>query len=203
MDLNHKAIAEALAAISEQFDILAGCFRNGGSDSSGAGVDGAAGGKKRPPAKKTAAPAADDTDYDELRDQTRAKLQELLEAKGKEVMVAALESVGAGKLADVDDTQLQELHDKAQEFIDAEEEEEETPPPAKKGRAKKAAAPAVTLEQLQEAARALIEADKAAYMKLAKKHGKPSEMDESGYAAALAAFQEAMPAEEEGDDDLI
>lgn len=199
--LNNAAIAAALSLIAEQFEVIAGSFRSGGSDSSGAGVNGGAGGKKRgAPAKKVV--AADDVDYDELRDQTRAKLQELLEAKGKEVMVSALESVGAGKLADVDDTQLQELHDKAQELIDA--EEEEAPAPAKKPRGKKAAAPAVTLEQLQEAARALIEADKAAYVKLTKKHGKPSEMDESGYAAALAAYQEAMPPEEEaGDDDLL
>lgn len=197
--VNGQKVAEALDTIAEQFGVLAALFRNSVGDSGGAAVPAAA--RKRGAAAKKAGPADDATDYDELRDQTRAKLQELLEAKGKEVMVQALESVGAGKLADVDDTQLQELQDKAQELIDA--DEEEAPPPAKKGRSKKAA-PAVTLEQLQEAARALIEADKPAYVKLTKKHGKPSEMDESGYAAALAAYQEAMPAEEEeAEDDLL
>jgi len=56
---------------------------------------------------------------------------------------------------------------------------------------------------VQAAAGALIEADKPAYLKLAKKLGKPSEMDASNYAAALAAYEAAMPAEEEAEEDLL
>jgi hypothetical protein len=58
-----------------------------------------------------------------------------------------------------------------------------------------------TLDDVTEAAKALIDADKPAYLKITKKLGKPSEMDESVYAQAIAAYQEAMP--EAGDDDLL
>ena len=50
---------------------------------------------------------------------------------------------------------------------------------------------------MTEAAKALIEADKPAYVKLTKKLGKPSEMDESDYAAAIEAYTEAMPADDD------
>jgi hypothetical protein len=145
-----------------------------------------------------------ETDTDLSIDTVREKLKELVEAKGKDKMVEALESVGAGKLADVDESQYQELVDKAQELIDEDDEPEEKP--AKKtAPAKKASkAKAVTLGELTAAAKELIAADKAAFTKLAKKFGKPSECDEDQYADYLKAIQEAMP-EEDGDeeDDLL
>jgi hypothetical protein len=115
-------------------------------------------------------------------------------------MVEALESVGAGKLADVDESQYQELLDKAQELIDEEDEPEEKPKTKAKPAAKKAKA--VTLDELTAAAKELIEADKPAFVKLSKKFGKPSECDEDQYADYLKAIQAAMP-EADGDDDLL
>jgi hypothetical protein len=110
-------------------------------------------------------------------------------------MVEALESVGAGKLADVDESQYQELIDAAQAMIDEEES------PAKKPAAKKSAKKAgPSLDEVNEAAKALITADKPAYLKITKKLGKPSEMEEGDYAAAIESYTEAMPAEE---DDLL
>ncbi|AKA60308.1 hypothetical protein P26218_05 [Rhodoferax phage P26218] len=208
MSINSKKVAEQLDAISEAFMALAGTFRSGSGDSESEGVDGEAAKPVRgaksasKPATKPAAKKAQ-AEQDELSiDDVRTKLKELVEAKGKEKMVEALESVGAGKLADVDESQYQELVDKAQEFID----EEDEPAPAKKAPAKKTAKKAgPTLDDVNEAAKALIAADKPAYLKLSKKLGKPSEMEEDDYATAIAAYEQAMPEEagEEGDDDLL
>lgn len=211
MSLNHKKVAEQLDAISEAFMALAGSFRSGGvvgEDSSG---DGEAAkpvrGAKSAPAKAASKPAAKkaqaEQDEELSIDTVREKLKELVEAKGKEKMVEALESVGAGKLADVDESQYQELMDAAQAMIDEEDEPEEKP--AKKPAAKKAGkAKAVTLDELTAAAKELIEADKAAFVKLSKKFGKPSECDEDTYADYLKAIQAAMPEEGgEEDDDLL
>ena len=208
MSINSKKVAEQLDIISEAFMALAGTFRSGSSsDEDGAGdgevakpVRGAKSAAKpaasKPDAKKAEAPAESDLTIDEVR----AKLKELVEAKGKDKMVEALESVGAGKLGDVDESQYQELLDKAQEFID-EEDEAPAKKPAAKGKAKKAGP---TLDEVNEAAKALIAADKPAYLKLAKKLGKPSEMEEDDYAAAIAAYEQAMPeGSEDGDDDLL
>lgn len=208
MELNHEKVAEQLDQISELFMQLAGSFRPRGGSAKGGSVDGAAakpvraskpaaGGKSKPAAKEEAA------DEELSIDAVREKLKELVEAKGKDKMVEALESVGAGKLADVDESQYQELVDKAQELIDEEDEPEEKPAkkatPAKKGKTK-----AVTLDELTAAAKELIEADKAAFVKLSKKFGKPSECDEDQYADYLKAIQAAMPEDaEEGDDDLL
>lgn len=206
MSINSKKVAEQLDAISEAFMALAGTFRSGSGDSDGEGVDGEAtkpvrGAKSASkPATKSPAKKAQ-AEQDELSiDDVRTKLKELVEAKGKEKMVEALESVGAGKLADVDESQYQELVDKAQEFID----EEDEPAPAKKAPAKKAAKKAgPTLDDVNEAAKALIAADKPAYLKLSKKLGKPSEMEEDDYAAAIAAYEQAMPEDADGEDDLL
>ena len=209
MSINSKKIAEQLDAISEAFMALAGTFRAGSSDTADSDGDGevakpvrgaksaAKPAASKPAAKKAEAPAESDLTIDEVR----AKLKELVEAKGKEKMVEALESVGAGKLGDVDESQYQELLDKAQEFID-EEDDAPAKKAAPKGKAKKAGP---TLDEVNEAAKALITADKPAYLKLAKKLGKPSEMDEDDYAAAIAAYEQAMPEEagEDGDDDLL
>ena len=207
MSINSKKVAEQLDIISEAFMALAGTFRSGGSaDQADDGDEQVAkpvrGSKSAPkPAAKPAAKKAQ-AEQDELSiDDVRTKLKELVEAKGKEKMVEALESVGAGKLADVDESQYQELVDKAQEFIDEEDEA-----PAKKAPAKKTAKKAgPTLDDVNEAAKALIAVDKPAYLKLSKKLGKPSEMEEDDYAAAIAAYEQAMPEEagEDGDDDLL
>jgi len=207
MELNHEQVAEKLDQISELFMQLAGSFRPRGSSAKGGSVDGAAAKPVRAASKPSAKPAAkkeEAADEDLSIDTVREKLKELVEAKGKDKMVEALESVGAGKLADVDESQYQELLDKAQELIDEEDEPEEKPT-AKKAPAKKTTkAKAVTLDELTEAAKALIEADKSAFVKLSKKFGKPSECDEDQYADYLKAIQAAMPeAEEEGDDDLL
>lgn len=209
MSINSKKVAEQLDAISEAFMALASTFRSGGSDTADTDGDEPAakpvrGAKSTPkPAAKPAAKKAQ-AEQDELSiDDVRTKLKELVEAKGKEKMVEALESVGAGKLADVDESQYQELVDKAQEFIEEEEEEEEdepAPKPAAKGKAKKAGP---TLDDVNEAAKALIAADKPAYLKLSKKLGKPSEMEEDDYAAAIDAYEQAMPEEAVEEDDLL
>ena len=120
-------------------------------------------------------------------------MKELVAAKGSDALLEAFAVVGAGKLADVDESQYQELIDAAQALIDA---EDEAPPAKAKTKAKgKKAGP--TIEEVTEAAKALIEADKPAYVKLTKKLGKPSEMDESDYAAAIEAYTEAMPADDD------
>lgn len=201
MELNHEQVADVLDEISVLFSKLSGSFRGGAASSVGGGANGKAAKPVRgaKPAAKSAAKKTEEEDELTI-DTVREKLQELVDAKGKDKMVEALESVGAGKLADVDESQYQELMDKAQEFIDAEDEDEEPAKPAKKVAAKKTAkAKAVTLEQLTEAARALIEVDKPAYIKLTKKFGKVSECDEDQYGAFLKAIQDAMP--EDGDDD--
>lgn len=205
MSINSKKVAEQLDAISEAFMALAGTFRSGGSGTEDTDGDEPAakpvrGSKSAPkPAAKPAAKKAQ-AEQDELSiDDVRTKLKELVEAKGKEKMVEALESVGAGKLADVDESQYQELVDKAQEFIDEEDEA-----PAKKAPAKKTAKKAgPTLDDVNEAAKALIAADKPAYLKLSKKLGKPSEMEEDDYADAITAYEQAMPEEAGEEDDLL
>jgi hypothetical protein len=202
MELNHEQVAEKLDQISELFMQLAGSFRPRGGSAKGGSVDGTAAKPVRAskPAKSKPAAKEEAADEDLSIDTVREKLKELVEAKGKDKMVEALESVGAGKLADVDESQYQELLDKAQELIDEEDEPEEKPKTKAKPAAKKAKA--VTLDELTAAAKELIEADKPAFVKLSKKFGKPSECDEDQYADYLKAIQAAMP-EADGDDDLL
>lgn len=197
MTIDSKKVAAQLDIISEATLALASLFRGAGG--SGADTDGDESAAKpvrgsKPAAAKPAAakPAATkgkakaQPEDDEISiDTVREKLKELVEAKGKEKMVEALESVGAGKLADVDESQYAELIKQAQEFIDEDE----------------AAGP--TLDEVNEAAKALINADKPAYLKLSKKLGKPSGMDEDDYAAAIAAYEAAMPEESDDDEDLL
>lgn len=196
-ELNHEQVAEAFDEIAAIFTRLSGTFRLSGAAGGDAPSNGKARGK--PAARTVVGPTEPSDEHDE--DSIREALKQLAVAKGKDTMVAALASVGAAKLGDVDESQYGELMTNITAAMEAAEEE---PAPAKKTAAKKTAAKAkaVTLEQVTEAAKALIDADKPAYLKLVKKTGKPSEMDEDGYAAALAAFQAAMPAEE-GEDDLL
>jgi hypothetical protein len=198
--MNHKKIAELFSTIAEACEALSATFSSGGSGDEHSAPDG----KTAKPVRgsRTAAPAKGKPKAEEselTEDDVRDALRELVELRGKEVMVSALASVGAGKLADVDESQYQELVDKVNEL--KESEPEEAPAPAKgKGKpaAKKAKGP--TLEDVMEAAKALIEADKPAFVKLSKKLGKPSEMEEDDYAAAIAAYEAAMPAADEEDD---
>lgn len=207
MELNHEQVAETLDEIAGLFLKLSGTFR---PSSSGSKVGSANGSAAKPvrgakPATKST-PKKEEADEDLSIDTVREKLKELVEAKGKDKMVEALESVGAGKLADVDESQYQELVDKAQELIDAEDDDElEEKPVVKKPAAKKAAAKvkAVTLDELTEAAKELIASDKAAFVKLTKKFGKPSECDEDQYGDFLKAIQAAMPEDTDGDEDLL
>lgn len=201
MNIDSKKIALQLDIISGAFMVLAATFRSGGGEAEDSSGDGPA--EKPVRGTKPAAKKKEEVEEQELTiDDVRTKLKELVESKGKDKMVEALESVGAGKLADVDESQYLELVGKAQEFID-EEYEPVAEKKASKSRAKKAGP---TLDDVNEAAKALIAADKPAFLKITKKLGKPSEMDEDGYAAAIAAYEQAMPEEDgddDGDDDLL
>lgn len=195
--MDAKKVAEQFDIIAEACGALASMFRGGGGSTGSA----TANGKTAKPVRGKPAPAEEPEGEVDI-DTVREALKELMELRGKDVMVQALESVGAGKLADVDESQYQELLDKVAEL---KEEPADPPEPTKttkpsRSRSKAKAGP--TLDQVTEAAKALIDADKAAYLKLTKKLGKPSEMDEADYAAAIEAYEGAMPAEE-GDDDLL
>ena len=199
---------KTLKKLATQFDELAaiviaisGTFRasSGGDEDSGADAPAdkpvraakPAAGKGKPAAEPDEPAEASDVSEDDVRE----ALTELLESHGKEVMVAALETVGAGKLADVDESQYQELLDAVNA---AKEEPVEAAKPAAKPAAKTTKAKkGPTLEDTQAAAQALIHHDKSVYLKLAKKLGKPSEMDEGDYAAAIAAYEGAMPVDDE------
>lgn len=195
MNLNHKQVADTLDEIAELFTKLSGTFRSGGSSSGSDEVDATSRVKipakpARPTSKSKPAEAVEITE-----DDVREKLKELAGSKGKDAMVAALESVGAAKLGEVDESQYGELIAKADELL----ADDGDAPAAKKAGPKKPAAKKAgpTVEQVVEAAKALIDADKPAYIKLTKKLGKPTEMDESGYADAIAAYEAAMPDDDE------
>lgn len=206
-ELNHEQVADVLDEIGALFSKLSGSFRAGGSSAKGGSADGAPAKPVRgaKPSAKPAAAKEEAADEELSIDTVREKLKELVEAKGKEKMVEALESVGAGKLADVDESQYQELMDKAQELIDEEDEPEDKTAKKAAPAKKTAKAKAVTLDELTEAAKRLIEADKPAFVKLSKKFGKPSECDEDQYAEYLKAIEAAMPEDTGGDeeDDLL
>lgn len=199
-----KKLADQLDEISANFSALSATFRSGSGSAAGGSVNGKAA-KSVPAGKSKPAADPDETEGEEIDvDTLREKLKELAETKGKEAMVAALAEVGAGALKDVDESQYKECFDKAQELLDAEDEEVVEPVKSAKKTAatKKPAAKKVTLKQLTEAATALIEADKPAYLKLAKKFGKPSEADADVYADFLEAITGAMP-EGEVEEDLL
>lgn len=199
---------KTLKKLADQFDELAasltaigGTFR----DAAGSGGDKAGNGKPAGTKSRAGSPAPVETGADDevTEDSLRDDLRALADAKGKDVMLEALEHVGAAKLSDVDESQYADLKEKIDELAAAEEAE---PEPAKKApakkTAKKTAKKAVTLEELQEAAKELIDADKPEFLKLSKKFGKPSECDEGTYAEYLEAIKGAMPATD-GDDELL
>lgn len=202
--LNLSAIVKAIATIQEGFAALEGAFRASAGGAASAGDDGKAGGK---PARKSSSKVEagdDDEDYsDATEDDVREALKELIASHGKEKAVEAFEAVGAAKLADVDESEYPALMKKVKELAAEDAEVADEPPakPAKKTPAKKAKGP--SLDEVTEAAKALIDADKPAYLKIVKKLGKPSEVDADAYPALLKALQEAMPEEADGDDDLL
>lgn len=207
MDINSK-LAEQFDQLAELITAISGTFRSTCTSGSSAPVD-AKVAKPKPPAKP---PAKVETGSDEEfdLDTVRDLLQRLVESRGKDVMVKALKSVGAERLADVDESEFATLVAEANRLMaeDAGDDDEEEVVEAKKPAAKKTkAAPkkaGPTLDDVTAAAKALIEADKAAFVKLSKKLGKPSEMDESVYAEAVAAYVAAMPAEDaDEEDDLL
>lgn len=209
--LNLKKLSDQFEELSTLMMAISGTFRDAGyggddtvdDDAPAKPVRGAA--KSAPAGKPAAKKAAKKvTDEDSLDiDTVRAKLTELMDAKGKDKMIEALEHVGAGKLGDVDESQYQDLFDKAEELLA--EEEEEAPAPKKTAAKKTSKKTGPTLDDVTAAAEALIEADKTAYVKIMKKLGKPSEMDEADYAKAIAAYEAAMPEAdaEESDEGLL
>lgn len=201
MELNNAQVAETLDEIAALFSKLSGTFRAAGDGGDGEGNERPAAGRGKPAAKSTGKtkPAAKEEAATELtEDDVREALKELVAEKGKDTMIKALESVGASKLAEVDESQYQELMGKVAE-LKAEEDPAPTPAKAKGKPAKAKKGP--TLEELTEAAKALIDADKPAYLKIVKKFGKPSEVDADQYAPMLEAIQAAMP--DDSDEGLL
>lgn len=203
--MKYEAAAEICDNIAAEYGKLANIFRaaanpggDGGAEESPAsakrGSKRAAAGSSKPAGKKAA--AQEDLTIDEVRE----KLKELVEVKGKEVMVQALESVGAGKLGDVDESQYGELMSEAQRLID-EEEPDEAPAPkktrARGGKTKKGP----TADDLMEKFKELLEADRAGAKKVLKDLGvaKISEVDDDDIADAMTAVEAALEGEEEED----
>jgi hypothetical protein len=196
MSQDNKAIAEQFSIIGEAFIALSAMFL----------VDGDKATKATGTAKTTAKPAAKSksvskpADDEHTEDDVRTALKGLMEKHGKDKMVEALELVGAGKLADVDDSQYGELIGIVEGFM----AEEEEAPAVKKTAAKKTAAKkkGPTVEDVTAKFKELIEADKALAKSTLKALGvaKVSELDEDQYQEALDAVEAAL---EGADDDLI
>lgn len=198
-DLDHAKLADQFDELASVLSKIAGTFR-ASSDAEDAP---AAPSKPAKPSKGKAVAAeveTEDTEGGVDIDDVREALKELATARGKDVMLEALQAFGAEKLADIEESDFEGVIAKAKELNVEPEEAPAVKKPAAKG--KKKAGP--TLEEVQAAARALIDADKAAYNKLAKKLGKPSEMEEGDYAAAIEAYEAAMPSDaaDEEDEDL-
>lgn len=151
-----KKLAEQFAEMGVLMDAISGTFRaasDSGEDTAG---NGGAGTKVRPgtktaPAKSAArGKAKADAEDDVTEDDVREALQGLAESKGKGALVAALGSVGAGALKDVDESQYQELIDNVTSILESGEEYDddgeviEAPAKGKKAPAKKAAPAAKT-----------------------------------------------------------
>jgi hypothetical protein len=206
MNINTEKLAEQFDELSALLSAIAGTFRDGGSDSSSAKGNGKT---AKPVRDQDAAPAkgkskakAPKEDESELTiDDVREALKELVDVRGKEVMVQALESVGAGKLADVDESQYHELMAEVARL--KEEEAEEAPEPKKtaKGKAKaKKAGP--TAEDLLEKFKELVAADRKKAKAVLADLGveKISEVEEDDIQAAMDATVAALEGDE---DDLL
>lgn len=198
-----KKVADQFDELGALLIAIGGTFRAAASGGKGAGGDDEVGSK---PAAKSAGKSsakgkkAAEADEELTIDTVRDKLRELVDAKGKEKMVEALESVGAGKLADVDESQYQELMDKAQELIDEEAEEEDEKPKGKAKKGGKKAKDPVDLDTLKEKAADLDKDTLRAILKKFKAKNL-SALDEDQYEDFLAAMEAAEEGEE--DDDLV
>jgi len=165
--MDYEKAAEVCDDIAAAYGKLANIFRS----ASGEGADGdaeaspasakrtskrAAAADTKPTSKKKAAAAEEDLTIDDVR----VVLKELVDTKGKDVMVQALESVGAGKLADVDESQYGELVEEAKRLMD-EEEPDEAPAPKTRSRSKAKAKKGPTADDVMEKYKELLEADRA------------------------------------------
>lgn len=197
-DLNHKKLAEQFDELSALLSAIAGTFRNGGSNTSGKSVDGESEepvrgtkSKAKPAASKSKAKAEPEEESELTIDEVREALKELVEVRGKEVMVQALESVGAGKLADVDESQYQELMDEVARLKEEEPEEAPTPKKGKKAPAKKAGP---TADDLLEKFKELVASDRKKAKAVLAELGveKISEVEEDDIQAAMDATVAAL-----------
>ena len=196
MTLKQKDVAK----LAKQFDQLseivlaiAGTFRSAGGAADDSGDDGEAGDEVRPSAGKSKSaaskPAAKKTAAkgkaaEVTEDDVREALQELAEAKGAGALVAALATVGAGALKDVEEEQYAELLEAAKEMTENDEEyDEPEEKPAKKTASKaaaktpakktaaKAKKPAADQDSATEKFSELVEADQDAAKALLKELG--------------------------------
>jgi hypothetical protein len=195
LNMNNKQLAELFDQLAETMTAISGCFRSEGGDSAGAEGNGKATGKVRgKPAAKPTKPAEDD-EKEITEDTVREKLKELADAKGAATMKKALESVGAGRLSDVEEEQYEELLGVIEKLMSAK---------AAKGKAKKQE---VDYDELADRFAKLVKADTAAAKKILKDNGlkKLSEVDQDDQDA-LEAISTAVDAAMEGgdeDDDLV
>ena len=196
MSQDNKAIAEQFSIIGEAFIALSAMFLDGGDKATKATGTAKASAKSTGKSKPVSKPADDEHSEDDVR----TALKGLMEKHGKDKMIEALEMVGAGKLADVDDSQYGELMGIIEGFM---EEEPEAPEPEKKPAAKKAAKKkGPTVDDVTAKFKELIAADKALAKSVLKELGvaKVSDLDEDQYQEAIDAVTNAL---ESADDDLI
>lgn len=198
MSQDNKAIAAKYQEIGEAFIALSTLFL---AEANQAGE--ATGTKKaaaKPAAKSKPVPTpADDADISE--DDVRTALKGLMEKHGKDKMVEALGTVGAGKLADVDDSQYAELIATVEAFM-AEEIEAPEPEKAKPAAKRVAKKKGPTLDDVTAKFKELIGTDKALAKSVLKELGvaKVSELDEDQYQEAIDAAQAAIDG---ADDDML
>lgn len=221
-----KKLADQFQELSDTLMAISGTFRSageGGDDTGGDDETGAAVRKPAAKSKSAAAPAkpaakgkakAESQESDVSEDDVREALQALAEAKGKGALVAALASVGAGALKEVDESQYAELIEKANEMAESEDEYDEDgevegakpaakgkkAAPAAKGKTKK---PAATKESATEKFTELAESDVDAAKVLLKELGvKKFSMlddDETDWNDVTAQIEAAM----DGDGGLV
>lgn len=192
LNMSNKQLAELFDQLAETMTAISGCFRSEGGDSAGAGGNGKAAGKVR---GKSAAKPADDEASEITEDTVREKLKELADAKGAATMKKALESVGAGRLSDVEEEQYEELLGVIEKLMSAK---------AAKGKAKKQE---VDYDDLADRFAKLVKADTAAAKKILKDNGlkKLSEVDQDDQDAleSISTAVDAALAGGEDDDDLV
>lgn len=204
--MDYEKAAEACDDIAAAYGKLANIFRAATDTVAPAKRTRGAKGNERDddnddkPAKRGTAKGktkAAEQDEDLTIDDVREVLRELVDAKGKEKLAEALASVGAGKLADVDESQYGELVEEAKRMITEEEPEEA---PAAKKRTREPAKKGPTAEDLLEKFKELIAADKTKAKAVLKDLGvsKISEVDDDDVADAMEAVEAALA---EGDDD--